>query len=280
MNDYVSLLVHAGSGPEAEGRIALAAALAARFDASLIGMVAAEALLPAFGVEMPATAITEVLEAEEADIKARAEAARICFTAAAGAVARGTTWRETIDFPAAALARESRDADLLIIGRRPEPESWGIANAVAPGDVLMQAGRPVLVVPPGIRQLAARHIVLAWKDTQEARRAMSDALPFLQRAEGVLVVEIVEEPEERVAAAIQLDRVAAYLERHGVKARAEVRLLGEANVPEELQLLAERETADLIVAGGYGHARLREWIFGGVTQGLLRRCPKCCLLSH
>ncbi|WP_442879885.1 universal stress protein [Aurantimonas sp. E1-2-R+4] len=68
--------------------------------------------------------------------------------------------------------------------------------------------------------------------------------------------------------------------RHRVKARAEVRAQREASVADELILIAEQNGADLIVGGGYGHARLREWVFGGVTHDLLRRCPICCLLSH
>ena len=74
--------------------------------------------------------------------------------------------------------------------------------------------------------------------------------------------------------------VAALLARHGATARGEPLELRGRAVADELLLAAERHGADLIVAGGYGHARLREWAFGGVTRDLLARCPKCCLLSH
>jgi nucleotide-binding universal stress UspA family protein len=74
--------------------------------------------------------------------------------------------------------------------------------------------------------------------------------------------------------------VVDHLSRHGVAARAEVRTQRERSVADELILVAEVQGADLIVAGGYGHARLREWAFGGVTRDLLRHSPKCCLLTH
>ena len=81
-------------------------------------------------------------------------------------------------------------------------------------------------------------------------------------------------------AVARVDGVVSYLERHNVVAEAEVRTQRERSVADELLLVAEQVDADLVVAGGYGHARLREWIFGGVTGDLLLHSPKCCLLSH
>lgn len=144
---------------------------------------------------------------------------------------------------------------------------------------MMAAGRPVLVVPPGTGSLSADHVVIGWKDTREARRALWDGSPFLRAAASVVVVEVAREAE-REAAQARIADVVRHLERHQVKARAEVRARGAASVADELILIAEQNGSDLIVAGGYGHARLREWIFGGVTRGLLRHCPQCCLLSH
>jgi nucleotide-binding universal stress UspA family protein len=144
---------------------------------------------------------------------------------------------------------------------------------------MMAAGRPVLVVPPGTESLAAHHIVVGWKDTREARRAIWDALPFLKRAEAVHVTEVAPDSELKEAARRAAD-IVAHLERHQVKASAEVRTRREASAADELILVAEQHAADLIVVGGYGHTRLREWIFGGVTRGLLTRSPMCCLFSH
>jgi nucleotide-binding universal stress UspA family protein len=127
--------------------------------------------------------------------------------------------------------------------------------------------------------LAARHIVVGWKDTREARRAIWDALPFLKRAEAVHVTEVASGSELNEAARRAAD-IVAHLERHQVRASAEVRTRREASAADELILVAQQHAADLIVVGGYGHARAREWIFGGVTRGLLTRSPMCCLFSH
>ena len=121
--------------------------------------------------------------------------------------------------------------------------------------------------------------MVAWKDTREARRAVWDASPFLRMAEAVHVIAVVD-AEELNAATVGVSDVVRHLERHGIKARAEVRTQREASPADELILVAEQRGADLIVAGAYGHARVREWVLGGVTRDLLTHCPKCCLLSH
>jgi nucleotide-binding universal stress UspA family protein len=143
----------------------------------------------------------------------------------------------------------------------------------------MRAGRPLLVVPPGTGNLDTKHVTVAWKDTREARRAVWDALPFLKSAESVHVIEVAERDDLDAAVARTAD-VVAYLARHEVNARAEARTKREKSVADELILVSEQVGADLIVSGGYGHARLREWAFGGVTSDLLEHSPKCCLLSH
>ena len=117
----------------------------------------------------------------------------------------------------------------------------------------------------------------SWKETREARRAVLDALPIL--AQHVLVLEVCAEDEANEAGT-QAEDVAGYLRAYGARADAQIRHRREPTVADELVRAAEQAGADLIVAGGYGHARLREWAFGGVTHGLLGRCPKCCLPSH
>jgi nucleotide-binding universal stress UspA family protein len=151
---------------------------------------------------------------------------------------------------------------------------------VDPGDALMQAGRPVLVVPPGVSALDGRRVLVAWKDAREARRAVADALPLMIRAEETLVLEAVQDEDQGEQARRRVDDVAAFLARHGAAARGDVIETRGRAVADDLLLAAERHGADLVVAGGYGHARLREWAFGGVTRDLLARCPKCCLLSR
>jgi nucleotide-binding universal stress UspA family protein len=101
----------------------------------------------------------------------------------------------------------------------------------------------------------------------------------LQEAKEVVLVEVGED-ESQSQAKKNLADVAAYLVRHGVIVAAEVWRQPRRSAAAELLHVVQEEKADLIVAGGYGHSRLGEWIFGGVTRELLSASPVCCLLSH
>ena len=277
--DYKTLVVQAEAGDDGRSRVELALTLALRFDATLVG-VAARDLIPLMIVPGASPGIGTLLAAEEEEIRAALEAAERQFRALAAATQARTDWRSSIADPAAMLARAARTADLIVVGRRPERVDAGWSRCADPGDVLMQAARPILVVPPSLSSLNADHIVVAWKDSLEARRAVADALPFLTRAVSVLVLEVCDDESEQERAAAVVRDVAAYLIGHGVAATGEARVLREATVSAELLLAAEQIRAELVVAGGYAHSRLQEWVFGGLTRTLLGHFPKCCLLSR
>ncbi len=141
----------------------------------------------------------------------------------------------------------------------------------------MAAGRPILVVPSRVDGLQAKCVLVAWKDTPQARRAVSAALPLLRAADCVVVAQILER-QEKSEAQHACEDVAKWLTRHG--ATAVVRVIDGRDATLTLNEMAADETADLIVAGAYGHSRLREWAFGGVTQQLLTSSALCCLLAH
>ncbi len=136
-----------------------------------------------------------------------------------------------------------------------------------------------MVVPEIIHPLALRRVMVAWKDTRECRRAVRDALPLLQQAKEVLIVGIGEDAAARKAKKTLSD-ITSYLVRHQVIVADEIWRRARGPVETELLQLVRDENADLIVAGGYGHSRLGEWIFGGVTHELLGASPVCCMLSH
>jgi len=145
--------------------------------------------------------------------------------------------------------------------------------------VLLNAGRPVLIVPNGIASNSGQRVLVAWKDTREARHAVQSALPYLSAAKHITLVEVAENVLERVARE-RLDDVEKYLGRHGIKVSAKSVLTPKGSISDQLTSVAKREGADLIVAGAYGHSRLGEWVFGGVTRGLLQNSDVCCLLSN
>jgi nucleotide-binding universal stress UspA family protein len=186
-------------------------------------------------------------------------------------------WRGRMDFPSDILEREARAADLIIVGR--DAGAAATTATLNPGATVLRMGCPVLVVPDGIAVLRARHIVIAWKDTREARRAVRDAIPFLQDAQEVLIIEVGDQGAEPDAQK-RLDDVSNYLARHRVVFGAKVIAHARTSAADEIIRFATAEKSDLIVAGGYGHSRLGEWIFGGATRHLLSSSPVCCLLSH
>ena len=277
---YTSLIVQADADEDGKARIVLAAGVARHFGALLIGVAARDIMPPVTAPLAGPLVVAALLATQEKHIREHLDAAEQQFWAIAAEPHQQCSWRSAIGDPAKTFARESRAADLLVVGRRPESASNQPFKHMNPGEVLMRAGRPVLVVPPGLSHLDAAHVVIAWKNSREARRAVADALPLLKRATSVLVLEICDTASEQEGADDSVKDVANYLSRHGVAAAAETRLLREGSVAAELLLAAEQRGAELVVAGGYAHSRFQEWVFGSLTRALLGHFPKCCLLSH
>ncbi|MBE7199177.1 MAG: universal stress protein, partial [Parafilimonas terrae] len=178
-----SLMVAVDFGEAAARRVRLAADLARRFEAALTGVAARKLPSPGPAPDLAAAqASYDVQKAKLADELARA---RDMFQAGAGGDIR-TGWRQAEEGPEAFLVRQARGVDLVVVGRD-DPRAERDAMMPDPGAVLMEAGRPVLVVPPDVEHLGAARIVIAWKDAPEARRAVSAALPFVARADKVFV---------------------------------------------------------------------------------------------
>lgn len=267
---FASFMVSVDLGDSARARIRLAGHLADAFGARLIGVAA----------EMPAYAAAPIgptlggayclATAEEAVLK-DLRTAHAIFDAESAGRSR-VEWRSNLDIPVEFLARQAPAADLAIVGRG---EAGGPLPAVDPGDALMRLGIPLLVVPPGVDRCEARRVAVGWKSTREAHRTVRDALPFLRRASHVSLLTV---PDGGGAA--ETRDILGLLEAHDVPVHAVRREADGATTAEALIDAACEDAADLIVAGGYGHGRLAEWIFGGVTRELLAGCPVCCLMSH
>ena len=137
----------------------------------------------------------------------------------------------------------------------------------------------MLTVPPEVEEFKANRVLIAWKDTREARRAVHDALPVLRHARWVGITEIAEEANKSQALA-HIGDVARYLSRHQINVDIKLAKSANGGVADVLIAIAVEEQCDLIVCGAYGHSRIGELIFGGVTRGLLSASPVCCLFSH
>lgn len=173
------------------------------------------------------------------------------------------------------LAAEARRADLTVLVRPGGSFVEGMRQTMYEG-ALFGSGRPVLVVPPTWKpgQLG-RNVVVAWNGKREAARALADAAPFLERADAVTVVTVgAVEPRDAIT------DVVAHLARRGIKAQA--RLIDDAGAGEADALMVEAAAlnADLVVMGGYGRSRFREFVFGGVTREAITSAPLPILMSH
>ncbi len=259
-------------------QIAIAKHLAGRFEARLIGIAASELSPPLYFAD--GEAAQKVLSEGENAIKAALSQLETEFYRDVDRATLACEWRCARQMPTQYIANEARAADLIVTGRS---NSIVLSDAFAsadPSDLIMEAGRPLLIVPESGAWLDARSSMVAWKDTAEARRAIVDALPLLQLSKDVAVVGIIEgqflskEEAER-----QIRDVIGWLGCHGVIASPVV-VDAQGQASEQLECIASDVGAGLIVAGAYGHSRLREWVFGGVTRHLMQASERCVLLSR
>ena len=268
-----SLLVHVEAAPDASARLHVAVDLARHFDATLLGLGVEmfQAVDDPYGM-LGGEWLMALQKLVEEDLKRSEE----IFKAKTQGI--NAEWLGIETIPAQAIAIMSRCADLIIAGGAPL-KAKDAYRAASTAELVMMSGRPVLVAPPAGAKFHGDAVVVAWKDTRESRRAVADSLPFLKGAKDVVVLEVCEKAALEDAK-VHTDDVVTFLRRHGVTARAKAVAARPDAVSTELQNEAMSIGADLIVAGAYGHSRLGEWAFGGVTHDLLNAPERFVLLSH
>lgn len=179
------------------------------------------------------------------------------------------------------MALHARYADLAVLGAAGTSGNDASLVRECFSALLFESGRPVLWVPAGQGlSLPMRHVVVAWKPTREGTRALHDAMPFLDQAHTVDVAIVDPKIGERGHGEEPGVDIAAHLARHGANVNVVVLPRRERSVATALMLHAAESGAHCIVAGGYGHSRLREWALGGTTRELLERAPVPVLFSH
>jgi nucleotide-binding universal stress UspA family protein len=271
---FATLMVYVEPNYTRERIVRIAAQLADRFTSKLIGVSAMPIRPPVIANGIIVNAITD---AEIDQMTSKLQEKESWFRQIAGDSRHAIDWRSELDFPTEFLISQARCADLIVVNQN--REILGAYDALDAAGVILKAGRPVLVAPGETQTVQADRVVIGWKDSREARRAVMDALPFLHEATRVTIAAICEEGDEK-SVERSIDDVAQYLARHRIKAGPKVFLHREGSNATRLIQLAQDEGADLLVTGAYGHSRLGEWVFGGVTQELLATSPICCLMSH
>jgi nucleotide-binding universal stress UspA family protein len=273
---YQTLMVHLQLGRSNAALLKVAGELAHSFRTDVIGIAAGQPTQMIYG---QGYALLDFLNQEHEKISIEIDEAEMAFRSAFKGYSRTIEWRSTITLgsPSVYIAGEACSAD-IILTEIAQSDFYEGPNSVNAGELVLQSGRPLLAVPVTAKKLKLEQMLVGWKDTREARRAILDALPLLKLAEYVTVVEIVAE-NETAEATKRLEQVTGWLMRHNITADYLVSI-SITDDAAQFASIAKEKMADIVIAGAYGHSRLREWVLGGVTNDLLQRAEFCSLLSH
>jgi len=221
----------------------------------------------------------DLIELQRAENSKAANEAISRFDAAvkkAGISAETRILDATFGGAATRFAQIGHRFDLAVVGQA--QREGGASDELIIEGALFESGRPLVVVPYiQKRGLTLERVLACWDGSRTAARAIGDARPFLERAKAVDIVIVAEErkSEEMTGA-----NMSAHLARHGVPASIKRMAKGDIGIEDVLLSYAADSGADLMVMGGYGHSRLREFILGGVTRGILASMTVPVLMSH
>lgn len=274
---YRSMLVHVDNDESSTRRVDYAVALAQRFGAELVGIY----LVP--GTDLaPSTAAMlrpEVVERRLGQFGEAQHAAEKRFRSTAAGAGLDVDWRAPAGAPLDAAVAHGRCTDLFIVGQR-HASAPGFGDALI-SNVLLSSGRPTLVVPRSDAPATlGERVLIAWDGGREAARAIGDALPLLERAQRVDVIAVDDGGEPAVDDRLAGARLRAWLGRHGVAVDLVREPAHDIGVGERLIARAADLGSDLLVMGGYGHARMRELVLGGATRSVLRAMTVPVLMAH
>ena len=214
----------------------------------------------------------------ESDTKARSAVARFEQAASrAGVSAETLTISASISGAAEQLGRLGRRFDLVVVGQADNDKA--MPDEVVDEGVLFESGRPVIFVPYIQKAgLKLDRVMVCWDGSRAATRAMADSMPFLHKAKQVEIVMVGSKPgkADEIAGA----DLGQHLARHGLQVNVKRITAPDTDVTSTILSYAADSSADMIVMGGYGHSRLREFILGGVTRGILETMTVPVLMSH
>lgn len=274
---YKTLMVHVELEDSDDAPLKIAGDLAEQFQAHVIGIAACQPVQTMVGEGVTAG---ELMAEDRAEITREIAAAEARFRKAMAGRAVSVEWRYQVTYAplASYIADEARAADLIISGPDLGASLLDNTRRVKLGNLALEAGRPLLIVPHGVKSLGLRRVVLGWKESRESRRAVMDALPLLGAAAHVTLLQAGRKDMlEHIRA--NLRDVVRWLGRHGIEAVPAVAVPAGGDAQTLYNELKERR-CDLFVAGAYGHSRVGEFVFGGVTRDLLLDAGFPVLISH
>ena len=268
------VLVHADDDNQRDARFALATEVARTHGAHLVGLFALEySELPGY---VSAQITAELLDRARETYVRQADKARESFESAADSADVRSEWRQETGAASELLAQHGLYSDLIMVSQ-PENGRNGGRPRSFPGELALASGRPVITIPyAGDHSGFGKRVLVAWNGSREASRAVHDALPFLTRAESVVVLAVDPPDEAHIPGA----DISAHLAHHDVRVEARHSIAPDIAVGDELLNMASDLGSDLIVMGAYGRSRLREAVFGGATQHILGHMTVPVLMSH
>lgn len=271
----ISVFLNGGSGDEA--RLAQAAALAAHYDAHLTGLYCN--LMPDIMVSSPmGIGRPDLVVDMQREAELKGDVVEETLREKLAALVGSTDLRRinlTRDVMGRVLAAEARRADLFI-GSRPYPDPEHVGTLFEA--VLFQAGGACLSVPAKTKPAVFDNVLVAWRDSREAALAIALSMPILTAAKQVTLAMVSDGAAEQDGEMPGAD-MARHLDRHGIKVELK-HISGWSDAGAALLNEAEQINAGLIVMGGYGHSRLREWVLGGVTREVFKHAEVPVLLAH
>ena len=273
---YQTLMVHLQLGHPNTAVLNAAKQIAQRCHAAVIGTIVGQQTLMIYGQGYQ---LIDFFDREQTILEEKIATEKALFEAAFKDHDKPVDWLSTVTMEPAVdyvVAHASR-VDLIITGATPSDfyEGPNYANA---GGIVMQSGRPVLAVPVALQAFKLDTMLIGWKESREAKRAIVDAIPLLQLATQVIVFEIVTKDNQESAVA-RLNDVVTWLNSHGIAARAEVSVATDTDAAQFIAF-AKKYEADVVITGAYGHSRFREWVLGGITNELLQNANFNSFLSH
>jgi nucleotide-binding universal stress UspA family protein len=277
---YRNILLHLDGLPACRHRVEAALDLAVRFDARVVGLATTGTMVLPAGFNMVPSG--ELIGQWQEYLEKQAHGAVAAFEEAARL--KGVSKLESriwdgSEIPAITLG--ARYADLVVIGQV-DPASRGADGShLLPGDVVLGCPRPVLVIPYiGAPAGFGKHVLVAWNGSREACRAVTDALPLMQKAQRVTVMAVNPEIGDNQHGQWPGADLAAFLAHHDVKVEVQADNGAVDDIGEELLSRVADIGADLVVMGAYGHSRAQEWVFGGATRTILTSMTVPVLMAH
>jgi len=276
---FKDLLVQVDDTKPCGARLDLAARLARDFGAHLVGVYA----FPSYNISayLAGQIPPEILAAQEEIKRESAEKVRAAFETRMNAAGVNAEWRSVEGDPARVITLHARYVDLAIVGQTDPEDNASELYSHVPEEVVLAAGRPVLVIPyAGRFERFGERIMVAWNASRESTRAVADAMPMLERAKHVTVLAINPKGGEAGHGDVPGADISLNLARHGVKAEAARVTAEDIDVGNILLSRAADDGADMLVMGAYGRSRIREVVMGGATRELLRHMTVPVLMSH